>query len=366
MRSHGFRRSFGKLRLLAFASLIVLFAVWFVPLASAHNSLITVSLACNGTASYTATAWNGPTTASRTDSDVRVFSSTDNGTTWTQVGTGQFNQADHFSFSGTFSVGSSNSVRMRVQEFADWGDGTKPAPPGTAQANGPSNCTTTTTPTTTTQPTTTTTTTPTTTTQPTTTTTTTTQPTTPTQPTTTTTPPAATTTPTTTTPTTPSTPPPPPVAPHSPAISLVKTERVGTAAYGRGPISATAGQTIDYRMVVSNTGDVTLTVKLTDLRCDSGTLHAGADTTLAPGESLTYTCTHRLDSSDMSPFVNRATATGVTPAGANVGPVSSEVAVKQAGGVVGAFKPPTIPKVKKVTAKAKPAKAVVAPAHFTG
>jgi hypothetical protein len=119
-------------------------------------------------------------------------------------------------------------------------------------------------------------------------------------------------------------------------------------------------------MVVSNTGDVTLTVKLTDLRCDSGTLHAGADTTLAPGESLTYTCTHRLDSSDMSPFVNRATATGVTPAGANVGPVSSEVAVKQAGGVVGAFKPPTIPKVKKVTAKAKPAKAVVAPAHFTG
>jgi hypothetical protein len=312
MRSHGFRRSFGKLRLLAFASLIVLFAVWFVPLASAHNSLITVSLACNGTASYTATAWNGPTTASRTDSDVRVFSSTDNGTTWTQVGTGQFNQADHFSFSGTFSVGSSNSVRMRVQEFADWGDGTKPAPPGTAQANGPSNCT------------------------------------------------------TTTTPTTPSTPPPPPVAPHSPAISLVKTERVGTAAYGRGPISATAGQTIDYRMVVSNTGDVTLTVKLTDLRCDSGTLHAGADTTLAPGESLTYTCTHRLDSSDMSPFVNRATATGVTPAGANAGPVSSEVAVKQAGGVVGAFKPPTIPKVKKVTAKAKPAKAVVAPAHFTG
>jgi hypothetical protein len=146
----------------------------------------------------------------------------------------------------------------------------------------------------------------------------------------------------------------------------VKTERVGTAAYGRGPIGATVGQTIDYRMIVTNTGDVTLTVKLTDLRCDSGTLHAAGDTTLAPGESLTYTCTHVLVTSNMSPFVNTAIVTGVTPAGAGVGPVSSQVTAKQAGGVLGAFKPPTVPKVKKITAKAKPAKAVVAPAHFTG
>jgi hypothetical protein len=156
------------------------------------------------------------------------------------------------------------------------------------------------------------------------------------------------------------------VVPHSPAISLVKTERVGTAAFGRGPISATVGRTIDYRMLVTNTGDVTVTITLADLRCDAGTLHAGAATTLAPGASVTYTCTHRLVASDSNPFVNSATAAGVTPGGVNVGPVSSEVAAKQAGGVLGAFRPPTVAKVKKITAKAKPAKAVVAPAHFTG
>jgi hypothetical protein len=70
--------------------------------------------------------------------------------------------------------------------------------------------------------------------------------------------------------------------------------------------------------------------------------------------------------SDTSPFVNSATATGSTPAGTSVGPVSSEVAAKQAGGVLGAFRPPSVGKIKKITAKAAPAKAVVAPAHFTG
>jgi hypothetical protein len=116
-------------------------------------------------------------------------------------------------------------------------------------------------------------------------------------------------------------------------------------------------------MLVTNTGDETVAVKLTDLRCDSGTLHADTSTTLAPGASVTYTCTHRLVGSDASPFVNRATATGVTSGGTSVGPVSSEVSAKRAGGVLGAFRPPSI---AKVTAKAKPAKAVVSAAHFTG
>jgi hypothetical protein len=120
-------------------------AVWFVPLSSAHNSLVTVSLDCNGKASYTATAWAGPTSASRTNVDVRVFDSIDNGATWVQVGQGQFNQGNRYSFAGTFSIGSSKSVRVKVQEFAAWGDGARPAGPGTASANAPSNCTTTTT-----------------------------------------------------------------------------------------------------------------------------------------------------------------------------------------------------------------------------
>ena len=73
---HAFRRSFGRRYLLAFVGVVgVVFSVWFVPLASAHNSLVTVSLACDGTASYVATAWAGPSPASRTNTDVRVYSS---------------------------------------------------------------------------------------------------------------------------------------------------------------------------------------------------------------------------------------------------------------------------------------------------
>jgi hypothetical protein len=191
MHLRALRRSFGGRRLLAFAGLVAVFGVWFVPMASAHNALVTASLACNGSAKFTATAWAGPSAASRTNTDVRVFDSTDNGSTWTQVGTGQFNQANGFTFSGTFSVGSAKTIRVRVQEFANWGDGVKPVGPDYANASGPSNCTTTTTPTTTTTHTTTT---PTTTTTHTTTT-----------PTTTTTPPATTTTPPTTTTTPPTT-----------------------------------------------------------------------------------------------------------------------------------------------------------------
>jgi uncharacterized repeat protein (TIGR01451 family) len=140
----------------------------------------------------------------------------------------------------------------------------------------------------------------------------------------------------------------------------VKTERVGNAgSYVRGPIGTKVGQTLAYLILVTNTGNVELTVKLTDRLCDNGTLHAHGTTTLPPGGSVTYTCTHRLFTADASPFVNTATATAVTTSGTSVGPVSSKVTANRVNGVLGAS-------FKKVKAKAKPAKAVVAPAHFTG
>jgi hypothetical protein len=263
-------RSFGKLRLLALASLVLVFGVWFVPMASAHNSLVTVSLSCTGGASYTARAWTGPTAASRTNSDVRVFSSTDNGATWTQVGNGQFTPANGYTFSGTFSIGSSKKVRVRVQEFANWGDGAKPSGPGYGDATAPSNCssstTTTTGRTTTTAPTTTTnrtTTTP--------------------APTTTITPPATTTTPPAT------------IAPPA----TTPTQAITTAP----PATTTPSTT----------------------------------TTTTGGTSAT-------------PAAKAAAA----------------AKAKAKAGVLGAYKPPSVAKIKAITAKAKAAKAVAAPAHFTG
>jgi uncharacterized repeat protein (TIGR01451 family) len=140
----------------------------------------------------------------------------------------------------------------------------------------------------------------------------------------------------------------------------VKTERVGhTGAYRRGPIGAAVGQTLDFQILVTNTGNVTLTLTLTDRLCDAGTLRAAGTTTLAPGASVTYMCTHRLVSADASPFVNTALVTAATATGAAAGPVSSSVSANRVRGVLGAA-------FKKVTPKAKPAKAVVAPAHFTG
>jgi hypothetical protein len=255
MLLHDFRRRLGRRHLLALViTVAAVFAVWFVPLASAHNSLITASLDCNGGGTYTATAWAGPSAASRTNTDVRVFRSIDNGTTWTQVGQGQFKSGNSFSFSGTFSVGSSRSVRLMVQEFANWGDGTHPAGPGYANATRPSNCGTTPPPTTTTT-------------------------------TTTTTPPPPPPPPTTTTTVTPPTPPPPVVTPPPPVVTPpVVTPPVVTPPVVPPPV---------------------------------------------------------------------VTAPVVTP------PASTPVAPKHKHGVLGAV-------FKKAIPKAKPAKAVVAPAHFTG
>ena len=68
MTSNGSRRSLGRYHVLALAGLLMLLgAVWLVPLASAHNSLITASGHCDSSVSYTTTAWAGPTTASRTN-----------------------------------------------------------------------------------------------------------------------------------------------------------------------------------------------------------------------------------------------------------------------------------------------------------
>jgi uncharacterized repeat protein (TIGR01451 family) len=139
-----------------------------------------------------------------------------------------------------------------------------------------------------------------------------------------------------------------------PAIAIVKSERLGsTGSYRPGPINVLVGQTIDYHMVVTNTGGVALTVTLLDPRCDPGTLQAVGSTTLAPGAVVAYICSHRLLATDRIPFVNTATATAVTPAGVSVGPVSSKVVAQPTGGVLGASFTKTTPKVKKVAVKPK-------------
>jgi hypothetical protein len=151
-----------------------------------------------------------------------------------------------------------------------------------------------------------------------------------------------------------------------PAITLQKTERLGAVAPFVVSLAARIGQIVHYRMIVTNTGDTSLVVGLTDPECDGGSLVAVGSTTVAAGATVEYTCSHTLVAADGAVLVNTATATGTTATGATVGPVSSSAAVQiVVTKVLGAEK--TIKaRGKAIKKRAKPAIAVVAPATFTG
>jgi hypothetical protein len=151
-----------------------------------------------------------------------------------------------------------------------------------------------------------------------------------------------------------------------PGIGILKTQRIGTGhVFTRATLVAQVGQTVHYRMVVANTGDVTLTITFSDPRCDAGTLQPTGTQTIAPATSLTYTCSHLLKASDGNTFTNTATATGTTPKGDHTSPVSSSVAVTKPGsGTKGTTH--TITKPDKPAHGATTARAVVRGAHFTG
>jgi hypothetical protein len=105
------------------------------------------------------------------------------------------------------------------------------------------------------------------------------------------------------------------VAPE-PAFTLEKLQKLASSpgAFTTQPVTGAIGDTVDYEIVVKNTGNVPLTLSgFSDARCDPFTLAGGpGETPLAPGLSTTYTCSHVLRSSGR--YVNEATVTG-TPQG---------------------------------------------------
>ncbi len=101
-----------------------------------------------------------------------------------------------------------------------------------------------------------------------------------------------------------------------PALTVKKTVDKSTA---------NVGDTLNYTIVVTNTGDVDLTVTPSDTGC------TGFDATaftLAVGASKTLTCTHTTAAAEGQSYTNKACASGVDPIGGTVsacGDVTTQV-----------------------------------------
>ena len=130
-----------QIRRICTAILVLLGAIVVVPAlggtASAHHSNITASVACSGTVSWTATSWaTGP---SGTNTDIRVFKQI--GSTTTQIGSGAFNNANNYQFSGTFAwPANTASMIISSQPFAAWGNGVVSNVGSSVTISKPANC----------------------------------------------------------------------------------------------------------------------------------------------------------------------------------------------------------------------------------
>ncbi|MHB8532636.1 MAG: DUF7507 domain-containing protein [Solirubrobacteraceae bacterium] len=84
------------------------------------------------------------------------------------------------------------------------------------------------------------------------------------------------------------------------------------------PLTATVGQTVDYTIVATNTGNTPLTfTTLSDPRCDPGTISGGSLAPVEPLGSVSFTCTHTLTAADRTAgaYTNVASLTAAPEAG---------------------------------------------------
>lgn len=128
--------------------------------------------------------------------------------------------------------------------------------------------------------------------------------------------------------------------PFDPEFTIEKLQEVSGSGsgYTTAPVKAGAGQTIDYKFIVTNTGNVPLTfTDFSDSHCDAGTLTGSPGTaTLAVGESAEYLCSHVLRTKDLrnGPFTNTASAEASPPEGEGkpASATSNTVIVEPSGG----------------------------------
>lgn len=123
-----------------------------------------------------------------------------------------------------------------------------------------------------------------------------------------------------------------------PGITVVKLQRDGSSgAFTTGTITAKVGDTIEYEIEATNTGNTPLALSFSDPLCSAGTIKGPfpisgtlSGNVLSPGGVAEYTCSHVLTASDQSPFTNTARVTGQPPSGPPVQGTARVTANKQA------------------------------------
>jgi hypothetical protein len=102
--------------------------------------------------------------------------------------------------------------------------------------------------------------------------------------------------------------------------------------YATTTLTGKVGETVDYKIVVTNTGNVPLTfTEFIDAHCDPGTITGGPGASpVEYGESTEYFCTHALTEADRiaGSVTNTATVTGTPPEGPSVTHESNPVVVE--------------------------------------
>lgn len=120
-----------------------------------------------------------------------------------------------------------------------------------------------------------------------------------------------------------------------PNFSIEKLQKIeGSASpFTTEQLEGSAGQTVDYEVVITNTGNTALTFgPLNDPKCDEGTIEGGPGATpvqpagpsMPPGKTV-FTCKHTLTAEDevAGEYTNSASETGTPPEGQG-SPVTKE------------------------------------------
>ena len=115
-----------------------------------------------------------------------------------------------------------------------------------------------------------------------------------------------------------------------PSFTVQKLQQIAGSSSGwtATELNGKIGQTVDYQMSVSNTGNVAFTLtEFMDPNCDPGTEQGGpVGATVAPGEKLLFTCSHLLTGGGT--YTNVASATAKYAGAGSESHKSNEVVVK--------------------------------------